>query len=203
MYFFSFYQVKYNQVNNEIECTCKLFLRLGIQCRHVFFAFNHCDITTLPRRWVLTRWMKNAERMISTKNSTYASQFVGENDTVNSTLNEIWLDFQRCVSVAGLDKQKLDIIKNHVRNLKDSLFDGHQLPGTSNKNEIIESLVGAQPTDEVVIQVPIESRNKGCGKRIMSGAEKSIIDQKKRLRTCKTCHSICNHDSRNCPSNKK
>lgn len=195
-------QVIHNIFNNDVECLCKMFLRIGILCKHIMLVFNHGDIVKIPRKYVITRWLKNAEQVPSTFAKKNVSPYSDINDSSHSILTDVWFQFQSCISMAGLDKDKLELIQKQMKELNCSLRGIVDMRSNKSKTDMIEALVGSRPVDKVVIQVPHESRNKGCGKRLLSSAEKSMNLQKKSLRTCKLCGILCNHDSRNCPLKK-
>lgn len=196
------YQVDHNMLNNELECSCKLFVRLGILCRHAFFLLNHGDVLKIPRQYVVQRWMKNAEELSSTANNILVSKYINAMETTTIKVNDIWFDFQSCVSLAGCDPEKLNFLHKELRSINSILRGKMEEPSSSKKKEFLGSLVGNNDTDCITIHVPHEIRNKGCGKRILSGSEISMKEQKKNMRKCKTCQKFCTHDSRNCPSKK-
>lgn len=187
-------------MENEFDCSCKLFTRVGISCRHVFYAMNQCDIDKIPREYVLTRWMKNVEHMISSVNSMHAKQYSDVMGTNIVGVHELWFTFQSCLSKAGFRGEQMEMIKVHLDELSCKLSEGAHISPTCSKNHMIEAYVGSQPSEKVNIQLPIQSRNKGCEKRIKSSSEVVIAESTKPKRKCKLCGHLCNHDSRNCPS---
>ncbi|KAK1395116.1 hypothetical protein POM88_014172 [Heracleum sosnowskyi] len=66
-------------------------------------------------------------------------------------------------------------------------------------DEVIEELIDSKGVANVSILPPHKSNNKGCPKRIIGGAEKSLGGKKRQMRECKTCKKHVFHDSRNCP----
>ncbi|XP_074278702.1 protein FAR1-RELATED SEQUENCE 5-like [Silene latifolia] len=49
------YQVVYNSTTNDAECSCKLFNRKGIICRHIIWVYSGKQVNTLPDRGVRMR----------------------------------------------------------------------------------------------------------------------------------------------------
>ena len=99
------------------------------------------------------------------------------------------------MSLAGVDEDLTDEVYSTIKELKDKLSSkGKNVK--SSKKDFLSSVIGSQPS-EVIVFPPKSSRNKGCGKRIMSSMETSE-KEKKKARMCKTCALLCNHDSRNC-----
>ncbi|XP_020262616.1 uncharacterized protein LOC109838594 [Asparagus officinalis] len=54
-------KVKHAYLNNDVQCTCRLFEKMGIVCRHGFFALNQADVTKIPRHLVVNRWTKGLD----------------------------------------------------------------------------------------------------------------------------------------------
>ncbi|CAH9077257.1 unnamed protein product [Cuscuta europaea] len=73
--------------------------------------------------------------------------------------------------------------------------------GASTKSDVIKSYYGSSVPTEVSVHPPQQARNKGCGKRIKGGKEKSIEVRNKTKRLCRKCNKKGYHDSRNCPLN--
>ncbi|XP_074299651.1 protein FAR1-RELATED SEQUENCE 5-like [Silene latifolia] len=57
------YQVVYNSTTNDAECSCKLFNRKGIICRHIIWVYSGKQVHTLPDKYILMQWTKNAHKI--------------------------------------------------------------------------------------------------------------------------------------------
>jgi len=64
----------------------------------------------------------------------------------------------------------------------------------------LESFIGSSALERIDILPPKYYRTKGSGKRLKGGKEKSMEQQQKKQRLCKTCGQQSYHDSCNCPS---
>ncbi|XP_073154104.1 protein FAR1-RELATED SEQUENCE 5-like [Henckelia pumila] len=62
--------VVFNKQNHEIKCSCHKFETVGILCKHALMVFNCMNVTTLPKCYILKRWMKNLRNRL---NSTLKS----------------------------------------------------------------------------------------------------------------------------------
>ena len=73
-----------------------------------------------------------------------------------------------------------------------------------NENDM-EDLIGKVSDQVVSIENPESVRTKGCGKvrRIVGEGEINLEKSTKPLRLCRSCGEYVNHDTRNCPLNKK
>ncbi|XP_074300012.1 uncharacterized protein LOC141631210 [Silene latifolia] len=76
-------------------------------------------------------------------------------------------------------------------------LEGNTQPLT--KQQQIKLLLGCKVLEETNILPPNVSRNKGCGKRLVSKKNKAIKKAEKAKRLCANCKRKGNHDKRNCP----
>ncbi|XP_020245299.1 protein FAR1-RELATED SEQUENCE 5-like [Asparagus officinalis] len=197
------FEVKHVVLNNDLQCTCTMFEKIGIVCRHGFFALNQADVTKIPRHLVVNRWTKGAEMRHSLQFKEISEQ-CNAIEVTNRKLNDIWYDFQSCVSLAGLDGERLDYLEGKLKELKHSLRESSGKSDTQNKNDVMEFFVGSKIPIEVIVKPPIEGRNKGCGRRIVGDYEKSISQRKKKVpRLCNICKKKLDfHDKWTCPLKK-
>ena len=168
-------------------------MKVGLLCSHAFYALNQADVYLIPPQYLLNRWLKNAEKMVL---SADCNGLFDENEKKSYKITEIWYEFNSCLSLAGVDEDLTEDVYSAIKELKDKLSSKGK-NAKSSKKDFLSSVIGSQPS-EVIVLPPKSSRNKGCGKRIMSSIETSE-KEKKRARMCKTCGQLCNHDSRNCP----
>ena len=96
-----------------------------------------------------------------------------------------------------MDEDLTEEVYSTIKMLKEKLA-SKGMNSKSSKKEFLIAVTGSQQS-EVYVFPPKNSRNKRCGKRMLSSIEVSEND-KNRQRMCKLCGLMCNHDSRNCPS---
>nr|GEY36407.1 protein FAR1-related sequence 5 [Tanacetum cinerariifolium] len=53
------YKVLRNVGDGSIVCSCQLFLRVGILCKHIFCVFKNANVEMIPQQYILRRWTKN------------------------------------------------------------------------------------------------------------------------------------------------
>ncbi|XP_074265639.1 protein FAR1-RELATED SEQUENCE 5-like [Silene latifolia] len=68
------------------------------------------------------------------------------------------------------------------------------------KHQELEMLLGVNSSSEVRILPPVQSKNKGTGKRLMSKKDQSVAKAQKPKRFCNNCKQMAHHDKRNCPN---
>src|SRR4051812_29901295 len=170
-----------------------MFMKVRMLCSHAFYALKEADVYVIPPQYLLNHWLKNTEKMLLSAN---CSGLYNEKEKRNIKITEIWFEFNSYLSLAGVDEDLTDEVYSTIKELKDKLSSKGK-NAKSSKKDFLSSVIRSQPS-EVNVLPPKSSRNKGCGKRIMSLMETSE-KEKKKARTCKTCGLICSHDSRNCP----
>jgi hypothetical protein len=69
------YVVYFNEDEDELEvkCSCDSFESRGILCKHAFSVLSAYNITTLPPKYYLERWMKNVKRRYTFVKGSYDS----------------------------------------------------------------------------------------------------------------------------------
>ncbi|KAK1368509.1 hypothetical protein POM88_034601 [Heracleum sosnowskyi] len=121
----------------------------------------------------MTRWTKNAEKRHDTLGSNEIPDYCAEVDEIKMILNEIWFDFQSCMSALGHDRERALKTCAHVNTMKDDMKGSTSQTRVCLTEANICALIDDEPrSNVVVVQNPNISRNKGCGSRIKSGKEK-------------------------------
>ena len=184
---------------HNIDCSCKLFTRVGYLCSHAFFCLGICGIRIIPRQYVSNIWLKNAVVRFSTLELGEISDRSTTNVSNHVQTQECWFEFQGCLSDASGNADILEYIKNGLSSMRKHITTTMKKPWTRLNSEQIEELIDSRVVDEITIQNPNKSNNKGSGKRIISGAEKSIGCNKRKKRKCATFQEYAFHDSRTCP----
>ncbi|GLU19636.1 hypothetical protein SLE2022_358740 [Rubroshorea leprosula] len=55
------YHVSFNILEMKASCSCHMFEFSGLLCRHILTVFRVTNVLTLPPRYVLKRWTRNAK----------------------------------------------------------------------------------------------------------------------------------------------
>ncbi|KAK9285282.1 hypothetical protein L1049_024472 [Liquidambar formosana] len=55
------YFVRFNVRDMKVTCSCQMFEFSGLLCRHILTVFRVTNVLTLPSRYVLKRWTRNAK----------------------------------------------------------------------------------------------------------------------------------------------
>ena len=110
-----------------------------------------------------------------------------------------WLEFLDCMRIAGRDSEKLTLVGKRIQNVVKEL---KELDGDISESKIseLESFTGSSALERIDILPPKHCHTKGSGKRLKGGKEKSMEQQQKRQKLCRTSGQQSYHDSCNCPS---
>lgn len=55
------FSVTWNEITSEISCLCRLFEFNGLLCRHVMIVLQMSGVHSIPARYILKRWTKDAK----------------------------------------------------------------------------------------------------------------------------------------------
>lgn len=208
------YEVVFNCTTNDTRCSCKMFERKGIPCRHMSSVWKRKRLELIPEKYVLNRWTKMAtKKPILGFEGNIMEQCARMVDR-KKILNDLWSEIHSCVSLAEDNEEDLsDLVKSiHTLRLELEAKKSGNVPPPS-KTQDIEFLIGAIAPTETLIKPPKISKNKESGpsgeKAATSGTEsdkwlkgdkeKAIEQQQKKKRVCRGCGELGYHDIRNCP----
>ncbi|KAK9698755.1 hypothetical protein RND81_08G128700 [Saponaria officinalis] len=174
----------------------ELFERRGLICRNIFWVFSNKLLKTIPEKYILTRWSKNALR-----GPIYDldGNIIENYDTADESqleMSKVWSEFYNVISVVA--KKEADVLRDLqrvLRGFKDTVEPTNE---KMSKRQEMEMLIGCSAPDEVRILPPRHLKNKGSGKRIVTSKNKTIEKAKKPKRRCDNCKRMAYHDSRNC-----
>ena len=193
-------QVSVNKKSKNVECSCKLYTRVGYLCKHCFFCLTLCGIHEIPINLVKERWLKNAEERFSKIRIGELIDPCVDKDIRCVQTKDCWFEFQSCMADASCDKDLTKFVYDAIKELKTKVEAAKQNTHAILDNDIIENLIGSRIVEEINVLPPHQSNNKGSRKRIIGSAEKSASSKTRHKRECKTCGEMAFHDSRNCPT---
>ncbi|KAK9749956.1 hypothetical protein RND81_02G161500 [Saponaria officinalis] len=166
------FTVQYNPLTSDVDCTCKLFERRGLICRHIFWLFSNKMLKTIPEKYVLARWSKNALRgPIYDLNGNIIENY----DTADESqleMSKVWTEFYNVISVVA--KKEADVLRDLQRVLKEFKETIEPSNEKMSKQQEMEMLLGCSARNEVIILPPRQSKNKGSGKRMVTSKMKAI-----------------------------
>ncbi|XP_074314322.1 protein FAR1-RELATED SEQUENCE 5-like [Silene latifolia] len=192
------YQVVYNSTTNDAECSSKLFNRKGIICRHIIWVYSGKQVHTLPDKYILMRWTKNAHKIPLYGLHGELMDDFDATDLRKLEMCKLWSEFYATISV--LKNVPTNEITNLVDTLKQFRVKLNPQSESITKEQELEMLLGCSSSTEVRILPPRQAKNKGSGKRMISKKQQCIAKAEKPKRLCHNCKQMAHHDKRNCPN---
>nr|GMD96682.1 protein FAR1-RELATED SEQUENCE 5-like [Ipomoea batatas] len=197
------FTVKYERANNEVECSCGKFNRVGILCRHAFVVLKDEDAEMIPPKYIVPRWTKNA--WAQNTSSTGKDQSATCNKEVDDAkvAAQLWKEFYNCMALSKGDTSEMKEMLNFMLEHKGKLLKSKgKTQDKSNNSQLLETFYGTPASTTITVKPPQISKNKGSGKRLKSAREKAIEKKKTDGRKCHYCdEQPARHDFRNCPLN--
>ncbi|XP_074291850.1 protein FAR1-RELATED SEQUENCE 9-like [Silene latifolia] len=160
------YQVVYNSLTNDAECSCKLFNRKGIICRHIIWVYSGKQVHTLPDKYILMRWTKNAHKIPLYGPRGELIEDFNATDLRMMEMCKLWSEFYATISV--LKNVSTKDITDLVDTLKQFRVKVNPQSESMTKEQELEMLLGCSSSTEVRILPPRQAKNKGRGKRMIS-----------------------------------
>lgn len=196
------WQVDYSLENEDMTCTCCLFQRLGLLCRHILWLLRNKNAKEIPTKYIVHRWTKEAMNKPVFDRDGREIEICGILSDKKALTTELWEEVYSCVSTAEDNVEDMKYLLEKLRDLKVEM---RQKRGNSStkkdKDKEMEKYVGCSKPTEITIHPPKRSKTKGSGRRIESNVLKAIANKSKPTRYCKVC-GISGHNSRTCAKAK-
>ncbi|XP_074298527.1 protein FAR1-RELATED SEQUENCE 9-like [Silene latifolia] len=154
----------------KASCSCTMFERTGILCRHIIWIFSASGIKTIPEDYVLNRWMKEYLRLRIFNTNGEGTENMQVIDEKQIAMSIMWSEVHEAV---GLLRDKgiadVDSFSAVIRSFKQSMS---PLGEVLNKNQQMEKFLNCTACEIVTILPPKNSKNKGTGKDCLSPKQK-------------------------------
>ncbi|TXG59268.1 hypothetical protein EZV62_013841 [Acer yangbiense] len=75
------YFVSFDVREMKITCSCQMFEYSGLLCRHILTVFSETNALTVPSRYVLKRWTRNAKSGVTLEDHT-SNYFDGSKESL-------------------------------------------------------------------------------------------------------------------------
>ncbi|KAK9668807.1 hypothetical protein RND81_13G088300 [Saponaria officinalis] len=147
------YTVAFNPTTFDATCSCKMFKRKGYICKHIIWILSGKGVKKIPDKYILSRWTKNTKKM----------HLYDAHGQLLDDFDSVWSEFYLTLTLVK------SLPKNHITELIDLLKTFRQKfkpgPERMTKRQELEMLLGVKSSTEVRILPPVQSKNKGSGKR--------------------------------------
>ncbi|XP_074288267.1 uncharacterized protein LOC141613433 [Silene latifolia] len=186
---------------NKFSCSCKIFERIGLLCKHVLWVLKDRGSDEILREYQLDRWSKCAtcRPIFNVVGTTLLADCLSiENH--QSKISELWSKVFTSVSFVEDNEELGDELLELLRSFNEKLMISVKRGKSKNKKAGIEMHIGSKIPTEASVLPPEKCKNNGSGRRITSSKEKTVQENAKPHRNCRACGEMTHHDSRNCPS---
>ncbi|GJW25234.1 protein FAR1-related sequence 5 [Tanacetum coccineum] len=190
------YKVLRSVGDGSVVCSCQLFVRVGILCKHIFCVFKNANVEMIPQQYILRRWTKN---LIPAGLRNKRNRYGEKNVVVENYANEATSIVDHCVHLLSKDEPRLGAFVEKLKSLKKEVEADCPNPPSKNKTDNLEQLVGVPKPAAVHVNNPTVGSTKGRKKlRIKGGKEKAIEKSLKGRNSCSLCGGT-DHNKRTCP----
>lgn len=107
-------KINYNLSTQDISCSCKLFERMGILCRHALKAFDFNSLTHIPVQYILKRWTKEAKKAIVVSNDKHCLSSNTVKSVQSLRLSELMHMGSNVYNIASLSDSGTKIVKEKL-----------------------------------------------------------------------------------------
>nr|GEY96294.1 protein FAR1-related sequence 5 [Tanacetum cinerariifolium] len=166
------YKVLRNVGDGLVLCSCQLFVRVGILCKHIFCVFKNANVEMIPQQYILRRWTKN---LIPAALRNKRNKYVEKNVVVENYANKATSIVDHCVHLLSKDEPRLCAFVEKLKSLKKEVEADCPNPPSKNKTNNLKQLIEVPKPPAVDVNNPTVGSTKGRKKlRIKGGKEKAI-----------------------------
>ncbi|GJR25356.1 FAR1-related sequence 5-like protein [Tanacetum coccineum] len=152
------YKVLRNVGDGSVVCSCQLFVRVGILCKHIFCVFKNANVEMIPQQYILRRWTKN---LIPAGLRNKRNRYGEKNVVVENYANEATSIVDHCVHLLSKDEPRLGSFVEKLKSLKKEVEADCPNPPLKNKTNNLEQLVRVSKPPAVDVNNPTVGSTKG------------------------------------------
>ncbi|XP_074298061.1 protein FAR-RED IMPAIRED RESPONSE 1-like [Silene latifolia] len=172
------WNVTYSPDNMEITCSCSMFQRMGLLCRHCLWILHNQDFQKIPEQYIMQRWTKAAmSKPVFDKDGKLidVSQKFSDRKSLST---ELWQEVYSCVSVAECDDNDMKLLIEKQRDIRLDIISNRSVPAKKkDKMKEIEKYVGCKIPEKFVIHVPKNLKTREQHVVLLSKREHKILQK--------------------------
>ncbi|XP_031101913.1 protein FAR1-RELATED SEQUENCE 5-like [Ipomoea triloba] len=140
--------VVFHMAETTASCSCWMFERVGLLCRHIFLVLKDAHVDSIPACYVVSRWTHDVyKRPIYDIDGVHDASALRGNSSKSAMKEELKLSFVDADSTLG---------------------------SSVAKSGVIRSFGGVLASSEIVGHPPTVAKNKGFGKRFKTAKELAL-----------------------------
>ncbi|XP_074288319.1 protein FAR1-RELATED SEQUENCE 5-like [Silene latifolia] len=176
------FQVAHNNESKETTCTCKMFERKGILCKHIIWIISGKGLQSIPEQYIETRWTKKSYRKPLYGLDGKLLQDYDPTDLRKLELSRVWSEFYATISVLNsMPETQIKDLSLMLLQLREKI---NPTKESLTKEQEQEMLLGCSAKSNITVLPPKIAKNKGSGKRMKSNKDKAIEKASKPKRLC-------------------
>ncbi|XP_074297282.1 protein FAR1-RELATED SEQUENCE 9-like [Silene latifolia] len=141
--------------DNMFSCSCKMFERIGILCRHILWVLKDRGFDHIPKEYLALRWSKSAT-------SHPLSNVVGISvladcvsiESRQNNISELWSEVFNAVSLVEENEEHCDALFQMLRSFNEKLIISVKSGKSKDKKAEIEMVLGSKIPTEATILPP-------------------------------------------------
>ncbi|XP_074293520.1 protein FAR-RED IMPAIRED RESPONSE 1-like [Silene latifolia] len=146
------WNITYSPDNNDVTCSCSMFQKLSLLCRHCLWLLYNKKFQKIPKEYIVQRWIKAAmSKLVIDKDGKAIDVSQLYSDRKSLTI-ELWKEVYSCVSVAEYDEEDMKFLIEKLRDVRLEMIDKRSFPATKkDKMKEMEKYVGFKRPEKLVI----------------------------------------------------
>lgn len=167
------YIVCYNEVECDFQCVCRLFEFRGILCRHLLAVLTQRKVTTVPSKYVLTRWRKYVRR----KHTYVTSNWDGLKPGA-LRFDKMCNKFFDIAELGAESEDKCVVILNGLDELMERVSKGEAVCASSQPPVDVSQTLPSLGQSRVLSLVAVRSKGRPPFKRKVSKVDEAVRKKK-------------------------
>ncbi|XP_074298769.1 protein FAR1-RELATED SEQUENCE 5-like [Silene latifolia] len=137
------WNVAYSPGNMDITCSCSMFQRMGLLCRHCLLILHNQDFQKIPEQYIMKIWTIGAMSKLAFDKDGKLIDVSQKFSDRKSLSTELWQEVYSCVSVAECDDNDMKLLIEKLRDIRLDMISNRSVPAKKkDKMKEIEKYVG-------------------------------------------------------------
>ncbi|XP_074305876.1 protein FAR-RED IMPAIRED RESPONSE 1-like [Silene latifolia] len=153
-------EYKVDLSDNKFSCSCKMFERIGILCRHILWVLKDRGFDHITKEYLALRWSKCATShpLSNVVGKTALADYVSIESRRNN-ISELWSEVFNAVSLVEDNVEHFDALFQLLRSFNEKLIISVKSGKSKDKKAEIEMFLGSKIATEVTVLPPEKCNN--------------------------------------------
>ena len=191
--------VTYLRSDESYSCSCKLYVREGFLCSHVFLVFKNRFVNVIPEKYYNGRWLKFA--LGKAVHGNLGKELDAPVNVKQLAKNKAYRIFYGLIQKYEGDIDKITSFSAGMLEYDRKKESDSPIMSVGENGNRVEDFYSIERPALVEVQPPNVVQTKGScsdsASRLVSAKEKAVVLASKPKRRCGKCRELRHHDSRN------